>query len=264
MRVGSARSARQMRHTSRSGSLHAVQVKSLFGSLLGAARLIWQRHRWSVPLSLVSATFFARLASEVSEHELDAFDRGMQRLVDGWRGSFDTPMVFMTDAGSFLPVIAFTSAVLVVLASSRRKREARHLLFSALGCLLLNVLLKLLFHRARPDAEPPYLLPRPTSLSFPSGHTMGNAGVVGSLVVIIRGARPARLVWVAAAIIGALWVGGVALSRVYLGAHYPSDVLGGLLAAAAWLSAVTGWLYPRLLPHERTTLGPSLERSERS
>lgn len=253
-----------MRHTAGSASLLAVSLKSLVGSLTVAARLIWQRHRWSVPLSLVAGTFFVRLASEVSEHELDPFDRGAQRLVDGWRGSLDALMVFMTDAGSFLPVIVVTSAVLLALAVSGRKREARHLLFSAVGCVLLNVLLKLLFHRARPDAEPPYLLPRPTSLSFPSGHTMGNAGVVGSLVVIIRGARPSRWVSVTAAIVGALWVGGVALSRVYLGAHYPSDVLGGLLAAAAWLSAVTGWLYPRLLPHERTNLEPSrLDDSER-
>ena len=234
-----------------------MQVNSLVGAAKDAVRLLWQRHRWSVPLSLVSATFFVRLASEVNEHELDRFDRGIQRLVDGWRGSFDALMVFMTDAGSVLPMIVFTSAVLAVLASSRRKREAHHLLSSALGCVLINVLLKLLFHRARPDAEPPYLLPRPSSLSFPSGHTMANAGVVGSLVVIILGARPPHLVSVAAALIGMLWVGGVALSRVYLGAHYPSDVLGGLLAAAAWLSVVTGWLYPRLLPHERTTGQPN-------
>ena len=218
------------------------------------ARLIWQRHRWSVPLSLASAIFFIRLGREVSEHELDAFDGGVQRLVDGWRGSHDTLMVFMTEAGSFVPMILLASVTLLVLVARQRPREVRQLLFGALGCLLLNVLLKLLFHRARPDAEPAYLLPRPTSLSFPSGHTMGNAGVIGSLVVIVRALRPPRVVWILAAIVGLLWVLGVALSRVYLGAHYPSDVLGGLLAGASWLSAVTGWVYPRLLPHERTAI----------
>ena len=127
------------------------------------------------------------------------------------------------------------------------------MLWSSVGCLLLNVLLKVLFHRARPHAEPAYLLPRPSSFSFPSGHTMGSAGVLGTLAVIARVLRPRRAVWLTVAVCNALAVLGVALSRVYLGAHYPSDVLGGLFAAASWISAVTGWVYPRLLPHERTT-----------
>jgi len=82
---------------------------------------------------------------------------------------------------------------------------------------------------------------------------MGSAGVLGSLAVIARVLRPRRAVWLAIALLCALMILGVASSRVYLGAHYPSDVLGGLFAAASWISAITGWIYPRLLPHERTT-----------
>ncbi|MEP7052186.1 MAG: phosphatase PAP2 family protein [Pseudomonadota bacterium] len=217
---------------------------------------VWQRHRWSVPLSLGAAIFFVRLASEVNEHELDAFDSSVQQWVDGVRGPGDALMIFMTDAGSVLPMLCLTLIALILLLAARRRREVRFLLVSALGCLALNVLLKSLFHRARPGAELPYLLARPTSWSFPSGHTMGAVGVVGSLVVIVRVLRPARVVWVPSAVLGSAWIVGVALSRVYLGAHYPSDVLGGLFAAFAWLSAVTGWAYPRLLPHERTTAEP--------
>ena len=222
-------------------------------SLIHFAHRIWQRHRWSVPLSLVSATFFARLAWELHENRLDAFDAGAQKLVDGWRGSYDDLMVFLTTAGAFVPMTLLASAVLVLLIAAGRTREARFLLSSALGCLLLNVLLKLAFHRARPHAAPAYLLPRPSSLSFPSGHTMGSAGVIGSLALVVRVLRPPRTVWISVAVLCAVLVLGVALSRVYLGAHYPSDVLGGLFAAASWISAVTGWVYPRLLPHERTT-----------
>jgi undecaprenyl-diphosphatase len=228
--------------------------------LTAFAHRIWQRHRWSVPLSLLSAMFFIRLGWELHEAELDAFDAGAQELVNGFRGSYDALMVFLTTAGDFLPMTLSVCAVLLLLAAAGRTREARFLLLCTIGCLLLNVLLKLLFHRARPHAEPAYLLPRPSSFSFPSGHTMGSAGVLGSLAVIVRVLRPRRAVWIAVAVCNALCILGVALSRVYLGAHYPSDVLGGLFAAASWLAAMTGWVYPRLLPHERTT--PAMREPE--
>ena len=221
-------------------------------SLLRFAERLWQRHRWSVPLSALSTVFFARLAWELHANALDGLDAAVQKLVNGFRGSFDGLLVFLTTLGGFLPMTLLVCAVLVLLIGAGKPREARFLLWSTVGCLVLNVLLKLLFHRARPHAEPAYLLPRPGSLSFPSGHTMGSAGALGGLAVVVRVLGPRRAVWRSVAVVCALMVLGVALSRVYLGAHYPSDVLGGLFAAASWVSAVTGWAYPRLLPHERT------------
>jgi undecaprenyl-diphosphatase len=219
---------------------------------LQIVRRLWQRHRWSVPLSIGSAFFFARLASEMREGEIGALDASVQHLVDGCRGRLDGLMTLLTRGGDVLPMSILTVLIAVTLMARSRSKEARHLLVSAAGCLLFNLLLKALFHRARPSSELPYILPRPASWSFPSGHTMGTTGVIGSCLVIIRVLRPSRLIWGAALFVGCSLILGVAVSRVYLGAHYASDVIGGLLAALAWLSAVTGWVYPRLLPGERT------------
>ena len=79
---------------------------------------------------------------------------------------------------------------------------------------------------------------------------MGSAGVLGSLIVIAYALRvPLGWRWLVT-VLGLAAIGVIGASRVHLGAHYPSDVLGGFLAAAAWLAAVTGWIYPRLLPGE--------------
>lgn len=223
---------------------------------MGWVKSLWRRHRWSVPLSVGSAIFFLRLGTEMREGRLDAFDHALQRAIDGWRGREDVIMLAATRAGGFLPMTCLTGLALLLLVLSRRPREARYLLVSAGGCLLLNVGLKLAFHRARPGALP-YLIARPTSLSFPSGHTMGTTGVIGSLVVIayaLHAQTPVRWLITAAGVSIVLCVG---VSRIYLGAHYPSDVLGGVLAAAAWISAATGWAFPRLLPGERAPLGVS-------
>jgi undecaprenyl-diphosphatase len=99
------------------------------------------------------------------------------------------------------------------------------------GTLLLNSLLKLLFARPRPNVFPPLMTE--TSYSFPSGHTMSAVAVYGLLALLLwqRGKRG----WAALA---GWWVLLVAISRVYLGVHYPSDVLASLALGGIWLIIV--------------------------
>jgi undecaprenyl-diphosphatase len=114
-------------------------------------------------------------------------------------------------------------------------------LVAVLGGEGLNLLLKDLFARPRPHFEHP--LVAETSHSFPSGQAMESLVAYGMLayllaVLILRG-RAKRAVAVGGASVLVILIG---FSRLYLGAHYPSDVVGGFAAGGAWLSAViTGW-----------------------
>lgn len=208
------------------------------------------RHKWSVPLSVASSLALVNLADEMREGELDGVDAGVATLVHGWRGSMDGLMLLLTKTGGGRGMTTVAVVTVLLLLVLKRRRAALFMASAALGTLLLTVGLKLIFHRARP-LDVAYLIDTPSSFSFPSGHTLGSMGVMASLAVVLSAVGLPRLLWRLAALLIALYVLGVALSRVYFGVHFPSDVAGGALAAAAWVSAWTGWFYPRLFPGER-------------
>jgi len=100
----------------------------------------------------------------------------------------------------------------------------------------LNQILKHLFARSRPEAFFGYTLP--SSYSFPSGHAVVSCCFYGALAAILTrrmesGAKKLAI-WAVAALMAAL----IGFSRIYLGVHYPSDVLAGYAAAIVWVSAV--------------------------
>jgi undecaprenyl-diphosphatase len=115
------------------------------------------------------------------------------------------------------------------------------------GAGLLNTLLKQTFGRMRPDAFFDY--PLPQSQSFPSGHAIFAASFFGGLAVLLTdriSSTPIRvLVWVLALALILL----VGASRVYLGVHYPSDVLAGYAVAVFWVVGVA--LGDRVANHRR-------------
>jgi undecaprenyl-diphosphatase len=146
-------------------------------------------------------------------------------------------MRFISSVGSpgvmtLLAIISF-----LILWRERWRRAAILLAITFAGGALLDNVLKLSFRRARPAAYFDYPLPR--SFSFPSGHAMFAFcffGTLASLVTARLESKMAKvLVWVAAAVLIAL----IGFSRIYLGVHYPTDVIGGYIAAFIWVAAVT-------------------------
>lgn len=210
-----------------------------------------QRHKWSVPLSLASLVSLAYLSLEMREGDLAGVDSTVAAAVQAWRGRADELMLALTRTGGGLGMTIVSLATILALLASKRRRAAAFMAAAAFGTFLLSTGLKLLFHRSRPlDLD--YLIQVPSSFSFPSGHALGSMGVMTSVVVVLHAVHAPRWLRLLALALVPAYVIGVALSRVYFGVHYPSDVLGGALAAGAWVSALTGWFYPHLFPGERT------------
>ena len=154
-----------------------------------------------------------------------------------------TPMLFVTHWHNTLGILVMTVLVACCLYLRKAWCWLLALLLSVPGGMVLNVLLKYTFQRARPVFEEP--LVTLATYSFPSGHTMSATVLYGFLaaycVCHTRRTDVRTLAIVAACCMVAL----VALSRVYLGAHYLSDVLAAMAEGCAWLaiciSAVSTW-----------------------
>ena len=208
------------------------------------------RHRWSLPLSGLSAVCFAYLASELQEGELNDFDRVVSTAVVAARGSVDPPMYWLTRLGDGRSLTAIVLLVATLCGFLGRRREASFVLVIGAGTWTWIFLLKQVFQRSCPDLAQLYVLSSPHSFSFPSGHAFGATAILLALVVAARafGLRGAALA--GATVCALLTAIGVAASRVYFGVHFPSDVLAGMFAASAWVAAVTGLFYPAALPGE--------------
>lgn len=148
---------------------------------------------------------------------------------------------FLTNFGEPAVLIALSGAATAALVFLRRKRAALLLIIAMVGGFLLDATLKLVFHRARPPASF-FGTPMPDSYSFPSGHALFSVCFLGTLALLVSArvrSRPGRVaVWLAAALLA----GSIGFSRIYLGVHYPADVIAGYAAGAVSVSMGAAFL----------------------
>lgn len=148
--------------------------------------------------------------------------------------SLTTMMLVATSFGSTVTVTCISVILGLYLLRRRSFHWLAALAASVAGGALLNKLLKYAFHRPRPHFDDPIL--RLTSYSFPSGHTM-MATVLFGVVAAYFLAKTSDWRWRVLIILSAtLLIALVSFSRIYLGAHYLSDVLGAMAEGLAWLS----------------------------
>ncbi len=165
---------------------------------------------------------------------IQALDEAVRATVHGWSSpALTAAMLWLTNVAAQWLVLPL--AVLVALRLSRQSRTAGWLfaavvLGGELGCEVL----KLAVRRPRPD--PFFGVVAPGSYSFPSGHAFRSVTFYGmlafSIVTRLRSPGTRAALWAAVVLIAAV----AGFSRVYLGVHYPSDVLAGYSLAVAWVA----------------------------
>jgi undecaprenyl-diphosphatase len=181
---------------------------------------------------LVCLIAFGLMAWLVSQPGIPPIDTATTEVLHGFANpTLDVIMGAATVLGSSPALAAVVGLAVILLVSRRRRAEAAFLVIAFVGSLVLNDGLKALVQRPRPGFEWAEVWPE---TSFPSGHSMGSFVVYVAIALVIWRLRGRRLGSVALALAVAL-TAGVGMSRIYLGAHWLSDVIGGYLAGALWL-----------------------------
>jgi membrane-associated phospholipid phosphatase len=252
-------------HTSAPGGRDKVIAA---GRGLARALVRFVRARWQALLLLflgvgVPLVAFGALAQDVWSRGSILWDVSILR----WVHRHSTPgrdavMRFISDIGHLSGVVPATVLIVVVLLAMRRRGNALFMAVAMVGAGSLNTGAKLFFRRTRPDL---WRTPTPEdTYSFPSGHAMGSMAFVAALAVL---AWPTRWRWWAI-ILGGLFTLSVGFSRVYLGVHFPSDVVAGWSASLAWVLGLSHVAYGRLVkPRPRATpaaAGPDPPRAPAS
>ena len=194
------------------------------------------RQRIALVCALTATGLFCALAVATLSGHLPAFDAGARAAAHTLAGPAMTlAMSGITRLGSVVVLTVLFILTAGGLYAMGQRRDAVALTVVMAGAIVLNNTLKYTLHRARPD---PFFGAIPETYSFPSGHALFSTCFYVTLAWLLaarlehRGARVA--LWTAALGLPA----AIGFSRVYLGVHYPTDVMAGYLVAMAWLAAL--------------------------
>lgn len=185
-------------------------------------------------LSMLFLTIFTEIAEEALEQEAWSFDTSIISFFKSIENeALDTVMIVITELGSVWFLTAFSiAAILYLWLRHKDKWGILFFIIAVGGGGLLTTLLKNLYERGRPSINPDI---DAIGFSFPSGHSMGSLIFYGFIIYFIFRSRKSELLKGLAISFMAVLVLFIGISRIYLGAHFPSDVLAGYTAGAIWL-----------------------------
>jgi len=211
-----------------------------------------------VALASIAFWFFKYQAEDVVTGSADSYDMAIMEVLHETDSSkMNKAMELVTHLGSHTAIA--TAAGLTALALFRKKRNADGwtLVVSTAGAMALNSVLKAIFARQRPK-ELVRQIKLPKTHSFPSGHSFLSAATYPIVVHHLVQHRSTRLQIVALSLTGTTIL-SVGFSRMYLGVHFPSDVLGGFAGGLGWLglTSLTHSIIERVESGRRRALPPS-------
>jgi undecaprenyl-diphosphatase len=208
----------------------ARHIKGFFGAVVAFLTV-------GFVVGISAAVLFVITATVVAAGFTQTFDDNVLE----WFARHRTPrldelMLDVTSLGNGIVLVVLVLVAAVFLWQTRHHWSVYLLVIGTVGGDLLNTLLKEYFERPRPSVV--IQIDTVSSMSFPSGHAMVSLIVYGSVAYLVGRLEPTaglrRTTWAFAVLI----ILSIGISRVYLGVHYPSDVIAGFIAGLAWLAFV--------------------------
>ena len=183
------------------------------------------------------AILFGYLAAAIGNESIKHFDLAAINFIQGMEMNWLTPIIeVFTWIGSGYVVAPITIIGFILLFFVYRYRDQAFLLVTVVvGTVILNGLLKAYFKRERPEI---YRIMDATGFSFPSGHTMMAFSLYTIIAYILWRNVKTTLYRVLLILFTTFMIVIISIGRIYLGVHYPSDIVGGFIASALWVSIV--------------------------
>lgn len=200
-------------------------------------------------VAVLALFFFGWLAEEMLENETQHFDTVVREAVHTVASPAMTAFFrFMSNAAGPVALFCYSAATAGVLLWLGFRTSSALMAIMMVGGGALDVALKQGFHRARP--VPYFGLTAPPNYSFPSGHSLMSLCFFGTAAYLISVHIESRQARIAVRVLAGILTLLVGLSRIYLGVHYPSDVVAGFAAGLVWLTAVI-YAYQRITGNTR-------------
>jgi membrane-associated phospholipid phosphatase len=224
----------------------------------------WLRHNWQPLLLLfgiyVPLAIFAILTVQIWQLEGGlGWDVVVMHAIHAMADPrLDSVAVILTKFGTRWGVVPAAIGIGIALLYARRWRFLTYWLITLCGCGIINRIAKIWLHRVRPTL---WDYPPAPEFSFPSGHAMLSMGFVAALIILTW--NTSWRIWVG--LLGGLFVISIGWTRLYLGVHYPSDIVAGWMLSIAWAIGVSlivkPLLPPRTLPTQSSATRTSATRT---